>query len=244
MKSTLYIPLLILLLFSMSSFGQEVLPRPKRILEIGPAISSYKGDLSSGFSKVGGGVNLGYIFNNNKRWQIRFDFSYLYLQGQKVYSPSYIPPLDPPYPNTFFQSHTLNSSLSFMFNIINSRYFKLYVAQGIGLFYFNPLDENGEEYIEQDYTNASEGIFATRNEGETYTNFAFSMPTRIGAYYYLKNNFGFGLSVTFVNPFTDYLDNISQLGVVDGNDQAMSINFSFLIPLSYRGKLKAVDIKE
>ena len=41
------------------------------------------------------------------------------------------------------------------------------------------------------------------------------------------------MSTTFHNPLTDYLDNVSELGTVKGNDQAMSVNFSCFIPLGY-----------
>lgn len=240
-KKTLIMKFFILLIFifgGFQTFAQNELPKPKSIMEVGIALGSYRGDLSPSFSKVNGGVNVGFLFNTKKRWHIRADLSYLYLQGQTLHDENYLPPLEPPFPNDFFQSHTLNTSVSFMFNIINKRYFKLYVAQGIGIFYYNPLDQYGNELIEN-YKDENNGLYETRNENETYTNFAFSMPTRIGVTYYFKNNFGLGLSATFVNPFTDYLDNVSELGAVSGNDQAMSINMSFFVPLTY-GKLNRV----
>ena len=163
---------LLLIFYSLNSFSQNELPRPKVLMEFGPSLGSYKGDLSPNYRKVNGGVNFGFIFNNKKRWNIRFDLSYMYLQGQKFLGPDYLEPLNPPYPNNFFQSHTLNTSLSFMFNIINSKHFRLYVAQGIGAFYFNPMDEDGNELIEN--------FEKTRNPNEVYSNFALSLPTRLG----------------------------------------------------------------
>ncbi|NME72076.1 hypothetical protein [Flammeovirga aprica] len=231
-----YLILFTFFIYSYHSFSQEKLPtKPKTVLEVGVALGSYKGDLSPNFSKVNGGFNAGVIFRAQKRLNLKLDVSYLYLQGQQLRDPNTLPPLEPPFPNYFFQSHTLNTSFSVMFNIINKKRFKLYVTQGLGVFYFNPLDENGDELIEN-IRDEKEGIFETRNKNETYTNFAMSLPTRIGMTYYFKNNFGFGLSTTFVNPLTDYLDNVSELGTVKGNDQAMSVNFSCFIPLSY-GKL-------
>lgn len=233
-----YLFLFTFFIYSFHSFGQDQLPtKPKSILELGVGLGSYKGDLSPNFSKVNGGFNLGLIMRAQKRLNLKLDVSYLYLQGQKLDDPNVLPPLEPPFPNNFFQSHTLNTSLSLMFNLINSKHFKLYVAQGVGIFYFNPLDEEGTELIEN-FKDETNGVFETRNKNETYSNFAMSLPTRVGMTYYFDNNFGFGLSATFVNPFTDYLDNISELGTVNGNDQAMSINFSCFIPLSY-GKLSS-----
>ncbi|AZQ61767.1 hypothetical protein EI427_05820 [Flammeovirga pectinis] len=232
LKKIKYILLTILVVGTTNLFGQDVMPKPKRTLIIGGALGSYRGDLSPNYSKVNGGANLGIVFNKKKRFDLRFDLSYLYLQGQKLRGADYIPPLTEPFPNDYFQSHTLNTSLSVMYNIINKKNFKLYIAQGIGLFYYNPLDENGEELIDNISDNRN-GIYETRNENEVYSNFAFSMPTRFGATYYLKNNFGVGVSCTFANPFTDYLDNVSDFGTVKGNDNAMSINFNCFIPLAY-----------
>ncbi|WP_281614295.1 outer membrane beta-barrel protein [Flammeovirga sp. SubArs3] len=213
--------------------AQEEIPKPTKYLEIGPAIGSYRGDLSPNYSKVNGGVNVGYIFNKERRWNFRLDFSYLYVQGQILRAPDYIPPLTEPYPNDYFQSHTFNTSLSVMFNIINKDNFKVYIAQGIGLFYYNPMDENGEELIEN-ISDPRQGYYKTRNDGEDYTNFALSLPTRFGVNYFFPTNFGVGVSATFANIFTDYLDNVSELGNVKGNDNLMSVNFSFFIPLQYQ----------
>ncbi|KXX67218.1 outer membrane beta-barrel protein [Flammeovirga sp. SJP92] len=233
-----YLLLLAFFICSFHSYSQEKLPnRPKSVLEIGIALGSYSGDLSPTFSKVNGGLNVGLLMRAQKRLNLRLDASYLYLQGQKLNDPNTLPPLEPPFPNNFFQSHTLNTSLSVQFNIVNSRHFRLYVAQGLGVFYYNPMDEDGNELIEN-LKDEPNGIFETRNQNEEYSNFAMSLPTRVGMTYYFENNFGFGLSATFVNPLTDYLDNVSELGNVNGNDQAMSINFSCFIPLSY-GKLSS-----
>ncbi|OHX65242.1 hypothetical protein NH26_02175 [Flammeovirga pacifica] len=219
---------------SLSAQDLEV-PSPKRYLEISPLINSYSGDLGR-FNQINGGVNAALVFNKPRRGNFRLDFTYMYVQASRLRGADYVPPLEEPIPNDYFQSHTINFSLSYMYNIINKDNFKLYISQGLGLFYYDPMDEEGNKYIEN-FSDNDRGFYMTRNANETYTNFTMSLPTRLGIMYYFPGNFGVGLSSTFYNPLTDYLDNISDFGTVKGNDNLMSVNFNFHIPLQYQ-KLK------
>ncbi|MBB3696116.1 hypothetical protein KMW28_11985 [Flammeovirga yaeyamensis] len=236
MIKKIYNKVLLLVLLTCSCFGQDFeIPTPKKYLEISPLINSYRGDLGS-FNQINGGINLAFIYNKPRRGNLRLDFTYLYVQASRLRGKDYVPPIQEPIPNNYFQSQTLNFSLSYMFYIINKKNIKLYLAQGLGVFYFDPLDENGESYFENISDN-SRGYYQTRNESETYSKFTLSLPTRFGLMYYFPTNFGIGLSGTFYNPFTDYLDNISDFGTVKGYDNVFSLNFNFHIPLQYQ-KLK------
>ena len=57
------------------------------------------------------------------------------------------------------------------------------------------------------------------------------LPTQVGANYFFKNTMGVGLQVGVLNPQTDYLDNISQLGNLENNDKVLSIRLMLIISI-------------
>ncbi len=68
----------------------------------------------------------------------------------------------------------------------------------------------------------------SRAPGESAPNLTVILPTNIGAYYFLENDFGFHFKIGIMNTLTDYLDNISTFGNPDNNDNIANLQLSLL----------------
>ncbi len=200
---------------------------PVSLMEIGISGNSYKGDLNTSYDKWSAGVKLGILFNRKEKLNGGVQFSYQSVTGQVL---SLEPPAeneDGIYPNTFFKSSVISGQYALRYNFIKKEFLHVYLSQGIGISYYNPQDEEGEDLVNQS---------TTRNYTEDYRSTAFYLPTEIGAIYLFRNGYGVGIQGKFFNILTDYLDNISELGEVDGRDNILSIQLSFYAPLSYYEK--------
>jgi hypothetical protein len=58
------------------------------------------------------------------------------------------------------------------------------------------------------------------------------LPTQVGAIYLLPNQWGIGIQAGLLNPLTDYLDNIKELGNRSGNDNVMQTRLLLYVPLN------------
>lgn len=101
----------------------------------------------------------------------------------------------------------------------------IYISQGLGLIRYEPKDENNEPLQKK---------FDTRASNETYNNVSLMLPTQAGINYILKNGYGVGLQAGWLNPQTDYIDNISQWGNRQKNDNTFLVRFAFMVPLTYK----------
>jgi hypothetical protein len=142
------------------------------------------------------------------------------LSGQQVGG---IPTSGSPQPNTFFKTSTVSLHYDLRYNFFRKEKWKVYASLGFGLLRFNPKDESDNNL--QDFQN-------TRAENETYGNIVAVIPLQLGAMYFLNNGFGTNFQFGFLNPTTDYLDNISDLGEETGGDNVLQFRFSLLVPLN------------
>ncbi|HXA02946.1 MAG TPA: hypothetical protein VNW99_13210, partial [Cytophagaceae bacterium] len=127
-----------------------------------------------------------------------------------------------PTPNKFFKTSLLSVNFGFLINIIKKENFNLYIGQGLGLMRLNPKDADNKPLADQ---------FNTRANNETFNNFTFMLPTYAGMTYRFKNDYRVGFQAGWLNPTTDYIDNISVWGDRQKKDNILSYKFSFYIPL-------------
>ncbi len=194
-------------------------------LQTGISPNSYNGDLGGSFEKWTVLFHLGVKLNHKEKLNGNLSMAFGTLNGQQInYAP---PPIDnvTPTPNTFFNTSVFTFNYDLHYNIIKKENLIVYASQGFGLMRFNPRDEFGNNFQDQ---------FATRAANETYGNIAAIFPTTVGAIYFLPNQFGVGFQTSLLNSTTDYLDNISQWGLEDGNDNILQFRFTVYAPLSYK----------
>lgn len=192
---------------------------PQKALSVGITPLSYTGDLNSAYTKWGAGFTTSLILNRAKRVNGEFQFNYGTVWGN-----------NPNYPtqgitNNYFKSHFFTLGYQLRINLLSKENYKLYFSPGISLFRFNPKDQEGN--------NLKDDI-STRENNEEYSNVSLALPIKIGGMYFLNNGMGISYEFGWYNPTTDYLDNISNLGTRERNDNIMFHKISVLFPLKPR----------
>ncbi len=183
-------------------------------LQFGVAAVSYHGDLGEPYKKWTSSFHLGLQFNKKGRITGAFQLNYGNFQGQASPDQYDDPDITP---NTFVSTRFFSANYDVQINAVRSKYWKVYASLGLGMIIYTPKNEDGEGLID---------IVASRSEGEDYAAFSVMFPLKIGVIHYLPNRFGVGLEAGYYNTLTDYLDNISNWGTNDGNDNLLSLRFS------------------
>lgn len=191
-----------------------------RFFEIGISPTSYKGELSS-YDHWSMGWNIGLLLTRKKRINSEFSVFIGNISGQN----SNFLKQENTNPNTFFRTSFFSGSYNLHLNIIAKKRFKFYVSQGIGIMNFSPQNANYDKLID---------LVETRAINEIYNTTTIVLPTQIGMHYSLKNHFNLGVKISWLNTRTDYLDNISEWGDVDNNDNMMAYKIYVLIPIPSR----------
>jgi hypothetical protein len=191
-------------------------PKVSRFIELGVSANAYRGDLST-YSKWTSVYHIGVQWNPNKKLKGRLGIGIGFVTGENR---AYTFPAGTP--NIFFRSPIFTLDYEVQYHLIRSRTWMLYISQGIGLMRFDPQDEFKESLI---------NLPETRALDENYGKVAFMLPTRIGWAYILKNGYGIGMQVGFMNVQSDYIDNISNWGKKTGNDNVLQCKFMLLAPL-------------
>lgn len=212
----------IILLHSCLVFSQDntSFEAPTKFLELGISANSYRGDLNANFDKYAIGIHAALKYNRKKRINGKLSLMYGMINGQNVNYPAALSET----PNTFFTTTMLTFHYELHVNIIKKERYGVYLSQGIGLMRFNPKDENYENLSDQ---------FDTRPDGESYSPVTLMLPTSLGGYYLLKNGYGIGLQLQYLNSRSDYLDNISQWGFRKKKDNVFLTKFTIYIPLKF-----------
>ncbi|UII21098.1 hypothetical protein [Fulvivirga ligni] len=208
----LAITLLLSLCFHYSSEAQNLWAHT------GISMAAYKGDLSS-YDQYRGLFQVGVQLNKKKRLNGNFNLGIGSVSGEnrdfRRFETGDIEP------NRYFRTNFFFLNYDLHYNIVKTDFLIVYVSQGIGFFRFTPKDDEGNSLIDQGNT---------RNPDESYRNSTFMLPTSAGATYFLPNKYGIGLQAGFLNPLTDYLDNISELGET-GGDNILEFRFSLYVPI-------------
>ena len=182
--------------------------------------TSYKGDLSSSYKSWTGTFHVGLVFNKKKRVN-----GYLHLMIGSVSgnNDSYtFNSSQTATPNNYFKTTFVSFAYEFRINVLKKESYLIYFSPGIGLIRFNSKDEFGNSYANQ---------FTTRAKAEEYSTVSFCIPLKIGGTYYFKNSCGIGMDIGFINPLTDYIDNISQWGNNSKKDNLLQASLLIYIPL-------------
>lgn len=190
---------------------------PEKYLVLSGSALAFRGDLGQNYTQWNAGWQASVRFNKKKRVNGGFNVGYGQIGGQ--IDPKEVS--NPPY-NSYFKTSLINVNLDFQVNFIKTKVWHLYLSQGFGILRYNPKDEFGEGLQNQN---------STRAVNESYGNTSIMLPTQLGVNYYLKNRFGIGTQIGFMNAVTDYLDNVSQLGPNTRNDNVLAIRLCLLIPM-------------
>lgn len=189
-------------------------------LVIGLGGTSYRGDLSNRYESWGGTFHAGLIFNKKKRVN---GFIHLMIGGVRGSNDSYeFNSAQNVNPNTYFKTTFIGLGYELRINVLKKQFYSIYISPGISLFRFDCKNEYNQSFSNQ---------FLTRANGETYSNVTLLLPIKIGASYYLKNGFGIGADLGFLNPMSDYIDNISALGNRKKKDNLAQMNVLLYIPI-------------
>ncbi len=187
--------------------------------------TSYRGDLSRSYESWGGTFHAGILFNKKKRVN---GFVHLMIGGVRGNNPSYIHESNTQTtPNKYFKTSLFSFGYELRLNIINKKMYRLYISPGFSILRYNPKDQFNESYSNQ---------FTTRAKGEEYSNVTIMLPVRIGGAYHLPNGYGIGMDFGFLNPMTDYIDNISDWGNTKKKDNLMQLNILLYVPLNIKHK--------
>ena len=212
--------ILLVLLFAISQMAEA--QQPTAFLYGGFGMNKVRSDLQSDYSAYTGSFMLGVQLNRSKRLNGSFAISYGQISdenSQYTYSGDVQAK-----PNRFFSSSLFTIQYDLHVNILKKENYILYLSQGIGLARYKPEDELG---------NSLQDRYTSRAANETYGNSSIMLPSKLGFTYLLPNAWGLGLEAGYLNPMTDYLDNISQWGNKKGNDNVLLFSFKVYAPLSF-----------
>ena len=200
---------------------------PTRFFELGINSNAYKGDLNHSYQKFTSSISLGLRLNYKKRFNSHFGLMIGSVIGQNPYfQTNYYSGADSgATPNSFFKTSFWQANYDLQFNIIKTKSFVLYISQGIGVFHFNPKDATNNSLV---------GQLNTRAPNEAYNTTTISLPTSAGFFYLFKNYIGAGFQAGWLNTQTNYIDNISQLGTRNKNDNILFYRFLVYVPLTFK----------
>lgn len=189
---------------------------------IGISTNAYRGDLGQPYDKWTLGVQGSLLFDHQRRLHGGIHASIGSLTGQANDERIFDPEANTP--NRFFKTTFFSAYYGLEYDIVHRPSLIIYISQGLGFIRFSPRDQFNR-HLEDD--------LSTRAANETYGSVAAMLPTQLGATYFFSNRFGVGTKVGFSNLLTDYIDNVSQLGSDNGNDNVLHLQFLFFIPAAF-----------
>lgn len=188
-----------------------------KFIGLGIGMALPKTDLAPQYKKPGTNFSVVFQFNKNKRVNVSFwlnigevqseDRAVVFLDQSEFQINSFA--------STRYQSVHLEPSL----HIFKRENWGVFISQGFGFFRFEVYDQDN---------NSLADMPNSRAPGESAPNLTVILPTNIGAYYFLENDFGFHFKIGIMNTLTDYLDNISTFGNPDNNDNIANLQLSLL----------------
>lgn len=195
-----------------------------RFLEIGVSANAYRGDLGITSPKWSSAFQAGLKLNFKKRLNSHFNLAIGSITGQNPEYRFEATDGTPATPNLFFKTSFIAANYDLQLHLLKYKGIMMYVSQGIGLI----------RYVPKDAENRSLGDnFDSRVANETYGNVSLLLPTQAGVNYVFRNGYGVGLQAGWLNPQTDYLDNISQWGNRKKKDNVLMVRFAFMVPLTF-----------
>lgn len=127
--------------------------------------------------------------------------------------------------NDFARANYQSLHVEPSFHLLKKPKYSIYLSQGFGFMRFAVYDRDNNNLANQ---------LDSRSQGEEYSNFTVLLPTTFNAYYFLPNDFGVHVRTGFLNPQTDYLDNISNFGNPDNKDNLFILQMSIIKRFTFK----------
>ena len=221
MKKTFYLPVFFLLLI----FQEVIAQQPAAMGYGGFSVNQYLGDLNTPYAKYTGSLAIGLQLNRKKRFNGSVGVSYGRVNGQNsMYD---FEGNEQATPNHFFSSSIFTIHYDLHWNILKKEKYMLYLSQGFGMLRYKPEDDLDRSLLDR---------YETRAPNETYSNTSIMLPSSLGLIYFLPNHWALGIQAGYLNPLTDYLDNIGLWGNKKGNDNVLRFRFAIYVPLELERK--------
>ncbi|MBX7243311.1 MAG: LysM peptidoglycan-binding domain-containing protein [Bacteroidia bacterium] len=232
--------------FSLSLLAQTtdtLISRTKRLkvpsLGIALTGTAYTGDLTDDFMKMNRiypGLNISLQSNVNTRAflkpQLNVGFGSVAEQADK-----YPFTQDHPksvWPTSFVYTPYYYGDVRLKTRMPGSFICRPYLSAGIGLYLFSPEDADGNLLIDAP---------KTRPFSEIYSTASLYLPATVGLDVKISRIITLGLGYTYLNIFTDYTDNLSNLGLQEGKDALHRLQFSmYVTPAPSEAEVKIPDI--
>lgn len=225
---SLAIPCLLPLLL----WGQHsVLPVPQ--IGIGMQSIVYQGDLSPKDSAIHAfmpGAVLSLCFPG-KRLSPSVNAAFGTIQGQQTAAYTLASPPAGIVPNQFVETPFTTLSARLRWNLLVHTRVTPYLSPGIGITLFDPQDNLG---------NSLSANPKSRLSGEYYTGVTATYSLSAGVLFRLTDQHLLQAEASYMPVATDYLDNIGQLGKVQGNDRMLCLQMGILIGLA-KGKSRKLE---
>ena len=126
--------------------------------------------------------------------------------------------------NSFAQVIYQTVHFELMYHLVKREQLEIALSQGIGFMRFNVYDQLDVNLADQ---------LDSRLPGEDYAGFTALLPLSLSARYLFQNNWGLQSKLSLMNSLTDYLDNISEIGNPDNNDNFLRMELSVFKKLSF-----------
>ncbi|TAE46516.1 MAG: hypothetical protein EAZ89_19940 [Bacteroidetes bacterium] len=196
-------------------------PAPLRV-SIGMAGFSYEGDFTYGeekFRRFYPGTNFAIQFEGKKPLQLQVNAGFGKFREQS--DDQFLLAADGVTPNTYVETSFFYTDLRLTLRLLKHSPVRPVLGAGLGMLNFNPRDQEG--------TFLGENIFS-RLENEVYGTTALIIPLSAGLEMRLNRKISLGLAYIYRITASDYLDNVSALGLKQGNDALynaqLSLNFT------------------
>jgi len=205
-----------------TGFSADSLVVRKKFLLIGANAMAYKGSLQNAYTRWTPGFQVGIRFQKKKNinGMLSATFGKVIGEDRSYTKPSKFS--DQIQPVSKFQTSIFSLQYEAQFLLFRHKGFRVFVSQGIGIFRFTPEDWDGNTLFEKD---------RTRNVGESYSKTSLQFPTQLGLQYWFPNQMGFGFQVGWLNPLTNYIDNMSDLSNNEVSDNIAVFRFQFFYHL-------------
>ena len=200
---------------------------PTRFVEVGLSAAAYRGDLNNAYQRWTPLAHLALHLQRRRRLNGSFQLTVGQVVGQGFAARlrGDQAAADGRQPNRDFRTSLLAANYALRLNVVSRPRFKVYLAQGVGLLRYVPRDREG---------NRLAGRSATLAPQEGYGAVTLFFPTAAGLLYALPNHYVVGVQAGWLNPTTDYLDNVGTYGTRNGNDNVAAYRFMLWLPLRPR----------
>ncbi|MFN0201583.1 MAG: LysM peptidoglycan-binding domain-containing protein [Bacteroidia bacterium] len=218
-----------------TSDSTQAKSRKNKALQVGIGLTAtnYVGDLTQDFwalTRFYPGVNLSLQTDgrSNLKGQVNFGMGTFAEQRSSEYITSDNPKVRP---NNFVYTPFFYGDLRFRYRFLRTLPIQPHISLGAGIMTFAPTDQLDNALFEAP---------KTRPPGEEYETFTFYIPATAGVNLRVSPMLALGMDYTFRRIFTDYTDNVGQLGTRKGNDYLQNLQLTMLVTPNPQRKEKSL----